>query len=902
MKNSPTWRSIVSRLFFVLVLLVPITLTTSRSGLVQASTPPVSVQQEDNPIDNSVPGEAIPVTGEPYTDMVRTPGNLDPTLPGPVRERPAEEVTDELVPEFEQVPNPDALIDLSLPENAGQTFLPGVEPAQIPLPQTASDPSLDQSLGVTVSEVNEQTPMGMLTGTTGNMDDFNRANGPLGGAWTDKVAGITIFNAFAQSVSGGSDSSLSIHNGIGVNEAMARISLVGSGYYQYTGFAFNYADGQNFIFIKIQDNNQDGMFDTGACYTGNNNLVGFGLGFFNLSGTFIEGTLHVTVNANRSVEIALTDLVGAGGGDQKYVCNGAPAVNGSQFGIASYGGGMLDNITVEAVDPKPFTSFSAQDGPLGSDWYVQAGSFEIKQQKALGRTAFANLATYNSLGANQIEADVSLSPGGGLQYAGLVLNYDEGINDLFMKVQDNNGDGNFELGACYIGNNGSDFGPGIFTLSYPFARAHMTVSVSNHRVVYITLDHINGGSGIQYYQCPGAPLAEGYGVGIASYNGGRVDNFQVIQDFRDNFNRANGPLGSNWSVAAGSYAIVSQKAKGTTGNALAIMNYTGGSRIEADVSLSPGVPSQYSALILDYGIGASNIFIKVQDNGTNGSFNTAGCYLGNNNGGSFGAGFFALSQPFTTAHMVVSVDVARVVTLVFTNIDGGSGTQAYVCGVAPAAEGALVGIGSFQGGLIDNVRVSRVFGLDSFNRPNGSLGPSWEMKNGVMGIVDQMALGLTYGSSRTVFKNVTGNRVEGNIANNPAGVLNYTAFLLNYGAGVQNLFIKFQDQESVPGFEWLGCYIGDNGSGGSFGLGFTQLAAPVMSAHVSIWVNSARTVTILLTRINGDTGMQLYTCAGAPPAEGNLVGIDSFYGARIDNVIASDYAPTLDAFLPTIIR
>jgi len=850
-----------------------------------------------------VPGEAIPAAEYPLSDLTREPGNPDTTPPGPLRVQPIEEPPAGMISEVEQVPNSDGPIDLSLPENAGLTATPGEAPAQLLTAPISSDPTIDQTLNYPVSEVSGANGVANLTGLTGNLDDFNRVDGPLGGAWTDKVPGITIFNSIATTAFSAGDTALSIHNGIGVNEAIARVQLSGSGAVQYAGFAFNYADGQDFIFVKVQDSTSDGFFDYGACYTGNNNVVSFGLGYFPLSGTFSEATLHVTVNADRSVTITLTDLAG-GGANQQYVCAGAPAVSGSQLGIVSYGGGRIDNVTVEAVDPEPFTSFSGQDGPLGSDWYVQAGSFEIQQQKALGRAASANLATYNSLGANQIEADVSLSPGGGLQYAGLVLNYDEGVNDLFMKVQDSDGNGTFDVGACYTGNNDVGFGLGYFALDAPFTRAHMTVMVNSNREVYFLLTEINGGLSSQYYICSGAPAAEGYGVGIASYHGGRVDNFQVVQDYKDNFNRANGSLGLDWAVLDGSYAIVNQKAVGTAGLARAVYNGIGANQVEADVALSPGGASQYSALVLDYGAGNNNLFIKVQDNGVGSGFNTAGCYLGNNING-FGLGFFNLESPFTTAHMVVSVDVDRVVTLVFTNIDGGSSTQAYICGVAPAAEGLLVGIASWQGGLIDNVRVNRVFGLDSFNRPDGSIGPAWETNDGIMGIVDQTARATTDATDvlgQTIFKNVTGNVVEGDISANPAGGLNMAAFILNYGVGITNLYIKFQNQDADPGFEWLACYFGTHGAGGSFGLGFSPLTAPILSAHVKIWVDQARTVTILLTRINGDTGKQLYACPGAPPAEGDLVGIGGFNNARIDNLMASDFVPTLDAFLPVIIR
>lgn len=898
MKHSSTWRSIVSRLLFVFILVVPLGITTSRADIVQASPSPMTVQQADSTIDNSVPGEFIPAAENPSGELAREPGNPDVSLPGSVGVQVVEDVPLETIPEVEQVPNPDAPIDMSLPENVGLSVTPVDVSFQPPNVPEVTDPGVDQTLGIPAPEVLEENGLDSLGGLTGNLEDFNRPNGFLGGAWTDKVAGISITNSHAQTVFGETTAAISIHNGIGVNEAMTRVLSSGSGEVQYAGFAFNYADGQDFIFIKVQDNNDDGLFEYGACYTGNNNLVSFGLGFFALSGSFSAATLHVTVNANRSVVIALTDLAG-GGADQKYICNGAPAVNGSKFGIVSFGGGQLEDVTVEAADPDPFTSFADQDGPLGSDWYVQAGDLQIYQQKAVNWASASSLATYNSLGANSVEADISLTPGGGPQFSGLVLNYGVGVDNLFLKVQDNDGNGTFESGACYTGNNGTGFGLSFFALSYPFTRAHLTVSVSNDRVVHFLLTHIDGGSGSQYYECANAPAIEGYGVGIASWHSGKVDNFQVVQDFRDNFNRANGPLGTNWTVRDGNYEIVSQKAKGTSGYARATFNQIGGSRIEADVSLEPGVGAKYSALMLDYGAGANNLFIKVQDNFANNTFTTAGCYIGNNTGG-FGEGFFDLDAPFTTAHMIVSVDEARVVTLVFTNINGGSGTQAYVCGVAPAAEGPLAGIASYGGGLVDNVHIDRVFGLDHFNRPTGSLGPSWETRNGVMGLVDQAARGTTMGSSLTLFKNVTGNRVEGNIVANPSGEFNFSAFILNYGTGANNLFIKFQNQNGDNAFESIGCYIGNNSDG--FGPGYFSMTSQVIYAHASIWVDSTRTVHILLTRINGGTGMQFYTCAGAPAAEGKLVGIASWNGGRIDNVTASEYVPTLDEYLPVIIR
>lgn len=905
MNHSIIWHRTAIRFTIVLALIFSMGTTAPGFKGAQALDSAINAQQPDIPVDNTLGGDPkagyIPAADNPYANLIGEENGPDVTVPGSVDIQPLKDAPAEELPTAEWTPAAPDPSDLSLPANEDLTA-PQVEPPAPPqLQDTPAAPEPDQTLGSPEGEVTMGNDLALLAGLTGNLDDFNRPNGTLGGAWADKVAGISIVNSAAQTTFGSSTSSLSVHNSVGTNEAMAWIHSGGSGATQYAGFAFHYADGKDFIFIKIQDTNGDGLFETGACYRGNNGANGeFGLGFFNLSGTFSGAELHVAVHPNRTVTIAITHLTG-GGADQSYVCAGAPAAEGGQLGIASYGGGQIDNVTVEAVDPKPLTTFTDQNGPLGSNWWVHSGTFEIVDQKALGKLAYPNLATYNSVGAVQVEADISLSPGGGAQYAGLVLNYDEGVTNLFLKLQDNDGNGTFEHGACYTGNNnsGAAFGLEFFALSSPFSSAHMRVSVNEDRVVHITLTKIDGGSGSQYYQCAGAPPAEGYGVGMASWGGGRVDNFEVIQDFQDNFNRANGSLGSNWVVQAGSFVIANQKAKGTSFDSLATYNGFGARQIEADVSLTPGGGTQYSALVLDYGAGSTNLFIKVQDNGGTGAFDKVGCYIGNN-GSGFGAGFFNLNAPFTSAHMIVSVDTARVVTVVFTQIDGGGGTQAYVCGVAPAAEGPLVGIASHMGGLIDNVRVNHVFGLDAFNRPTGDLGPGWETRSGVIALIDQAASGTISTSNLTIFKNIKGNRIEGDVTANPSGETNFSAFILNYGSGVNNLFIKLQNQDGDNKFEAIGCYVGNNGEG--FGPGYFLMSSPVSSAHVTIWVNDTRTVTILLTRIDGGLGYQFYSCSDAPAAEGYLVGIASYNGGRIDNVAAAEYAPTMDVFLPTIIR
>lgn len=169
--------------------------------------------------------------------------------------------------------------------------------------------------------------------------------------------------------------------------------------------------------------------------------------------------------------------------------------------------------------------FNRPDGPIGPKWTNDAGSFVVFYNAAMG-SGSTNLATYNGVYSNAVEADVE-SVGTGVEYVGLVLGYHDIDNNLFLKVQNSDGVLGFDTGACYVGNNGANFGLGFFKLAYPFESAHMRAeSIGN--TVYITFTHIDGTSSSQSYTCSGAPNTGGSAVGINSYTTlSRIDNFAV---------------------------------------------------------------------------------------------------------------------------------------------------------------------------------------------------------------------------------------------------------------------------------------------------------------------------------------------------------------------------------------
>ena len=200
----------------------------------------------------------------------------------------------------------------------------------------------------------------------------------------------------------------------------------------------------------------------------------------------------------------------------------------------------------------------------------------------------------------------------------------------------------------------------------------------------------------------GAPLTTNeLGNSIESLNYNPVSGMNLL----DNFNRPDGALGTDWTVHNGGFSIIGELVVGGSSGMATYDGYSGnGDTAEADVIVNgPGM--QYTGLLLNYGGGVSNLFIKVQQNANSGMFDHAACYTGNQ-GPSFGLGYFTLDSPFYSAHMKAT-RVGDTVTLVFSNIDSGTQpSQTYICDGAPPREGSGVGIVGWSGiAYIDNFAV-----------------------------------------------------------------------------------------------------------------------------------------------------------------------------------------------------
>jgi hypothetical protein len=191
----------------------------------------------------------------------------------------------------------------------------------------------------------------------------------------------------------------------------------------------------------------------------------------------------------------------------------------------------------------------------------------------------------------------------------------------------------------------------------------------------------------------------------------------------DQFNRANGPLGADWTTFAGTYNINGNKVDATgtfsyTDNNVANCAASA-SKVSVVIGDNPGTALVYVALRIGVNVGGGNFYVKVQDQTALGDYRNYGFYVNNgSNPGGYGV-FGVLPIPFDYGRMDVSYDAGTDrMRMDLDQYNDGSIEQT-VYSNAGASAWALSGTGHGVG----TYAASGVISFDNFEVNGGCSGP-----------------------------------------------------------------------------------------------------------------------------------------------------------------------------------
>jgi len=181
------------------------------------------------------------------------------------------------------------------------------------------------------------------------LDDFNRSDSSdMGPNWIEQAGDFQIVSGRA------SGSAFALMTFVGATSNRVSVDAFPSGTLSYVAIVLGYADLDNSLFIKVQ-NQGDTRFNYAGFYHGNN--VSSGLGsFFSLSSSFDSARMTASLVGGTAYLEFDTDFDGIP--DQTYSYSGYSLGSlGTGIGLGSYGWATMDNFAIESeVVPEPATA------------------------------------------------------------------------------------------------------------------------------------------------------------------------------------------------------------------------------------------------------------------------------------------------------------------------------------------------------------------------------------------------------------------------------------------------------------------------------------------------------------------------------------------------------------------
>ena len=184
----------------------------------------------------------------------------------------------------------------------------------------------------------------------------------------------------------------------------------------------------------------------------------------------------------------------------------------------------------------------------------------------------------------------------------------------------------------------------------------------------------------------------------------------------DDFNRANGSIGGNWTPISGSYSISSNMGSGTGSLAYMTNSNTNcaasATKYSVKFGANPSGGLVYVAAM--FGIsgapGSNSYFVKIQNQSGTPSWNTYGFYVGNNGGGGSYGQFGTLPLTCLEGRIDVYVGPTGQMVMDVDEFDDGSIEQTVMSNGQASAAGGLAntgfGLGTYGTITFDNYEVN----------------------------------------------------------------------------------------------------------------------------------------------------------------------------------------------------
>ena len=199
------------------------------------------------------------------------------------------------------------------------------------------------------------------------------------------------------------------------------------------------------------------------------------------------------------------------------------------LGVFLAGGAAFGGIMTDSFD-RPDSSY------MGPDWTEQFSNFRIEGSQARtepGDTDLsAALMTVTGFEAADPIVQVTARYGGSSRptYVALVSRYLDDDNCIFVKIQDNNVDGLYDVAMFYRGNNSlSGLVPAWWEYLTPFTEARIETAVSGDTLV-LSIDRNFDGTPETVVTRTGLPTGLGLGVGLGGYNDASMDDFFALPE------------------------------------------------------------------------------------------------------------------------------------------------------------------------------------------------------------------------------------------------------------------------------------------------------------------------------------------------------------------------------------